>query len=80
MKQLKGISFLLALAFVAMTGINAKVASELNLAVEADPELEIEAWMAEDDYWTSKTVIDLTPAVEETLKLEEWMVDDCYWK
>lgn len=77
--RLVSISFLFALAFVAITGINAKVATELNLTVESDPELKIEGWMVQEDYWTASSVR-VTPEVEEDLELEQWMIDDCYWK
>lgn len=77
--RLKSISFLLVLAFVALTGVNAKVVSELSLTVESDPELEIERWMVQDDYWMPNSV-EVTPEVDEVLELEQWMIDDCYWK
>ena len=77
--RLKSISFLLVLAFFTLTGINAKEAIELSLAVETDPELEIEKWMVQDDHWMPNSV-EVTPEVDEVLELEQWMTDDCYWK
>ena len=79
MKRIKSISFLLVLAFVAATGINAKVETELNLAIEPDPVLNIEAWMSQDDYWTSNAVAN-TQEVDGELDIEEWMFDNRYWK
>ena len=77
--RLKSISFLLALAFIAFTGINAKVKTELSLTVESEPALEIEKWMVQDDYWMANSVV-VTPEVDEVLELEPWMTDDCYWR
>ncbi len=55
------------------------MATELNLTVESDPELKIEEWMVQEDYWTASSVR-VTQEVEEVLELEQWMIDDCYWK
>ncbi len=77
--RISKISLLLAISFIAVTGINAKVASELSLTNAADPELKIEAWMVEDDYWSSSANI-VAPDADEALEIEQWMINDCYWR
>ena len=76
--RLTSISFLLILAFVVVTGINARMPVEYSLTVDRDPDLEIEAWMVQDDHW-KPTSIEVIPETDETLELEQWMIDDHYF-
>jgi len=55
-----------------------------NYYVEADEELEIEAWMTNDEVWgmedRSIFVEDSATSVDEELEIEAWMTDDTLWR
>ncbi|MFW5832004.1 MAG: hypothetical protein ACOCVA_07110 [Prolixibacteraceae bacterium] len=46
----------------------------------AEPELEVESWMVNENYWnaTGKTV-QLFEDSDAKLEIESWMTDDNYW-
>ena len=70
--------FLLAIAAIALTGIQAKSSSEL-FVPEPEPEMEVESWMTADLYW-SNCIYLIEQEAEPELELGSWMVDEGYWK
>jgi len=77
--QIKRIAPILVLAIAGVVSSYATNALTLRLDMETDPELELEAWMVQDKYWTNQ--LEAAPdETEEELVIEPWMIDDCYWK
>jgi len=70
--------FVLAIAIVALTGINAKSTTRL-LKVETEPALEIETWMTDEFFWNRENV-NVAPANDKELGIEKWMYDDDHWR
>jgi hypothetical protein len=70
--------FLLAIATVALTGINAKKTNYL-LITETEPALDIEHWMTDEFFW-NKEFTDVAPAKDKELNIETWMYNDDHWK
>ena len=75
--RISKIVFLLAVAGIALIGINTKTETSV-VATEVEPEMEIETWMVDAYFW-NKESIDLAPAAEKDLSIEAWMYDDNYW-
>ncbi|MGD9928648.1 MAG: hypothetical protein AB7U05_01405 [Mangrovibacterium sp.] len=76
--RLNRLAFLLAIAAVAFTGIQAKSSSRLFIQ-ELEPEMEIESWMTADMYW-SNCIYLIDQEAEPELELETWMIDEGYWR
>lgn len=70
--------FGVAIAIVALTGINAKSTTRL-LKVETEPALEIENWMTDEFFWNRENV-NVAPAKDKELGIENWMYDDDHWR
>ncbi|MCW0484788.1 hypothetical protein [Gaoshiqia sediminis] len=76
--RLNRLAFLLAIAAIAFTGIQAKSSSKL-FVPEFEPEMEIESWMTADVYWSNCDDL-IEQEAEPELELETWMVDEGYWR
>ncbi|WP_423129280.1 hypothetical protein [Gaoshiqia sp. Z1-71] len=76
------IAFILAIAVVGLTGINAKVNSKIFIP-EQEEELKIETWMTEDGYWQKNqtdAIPEFAPEADSELAIESWMCDENFWK
>ena len=76
--QMNKFVFMLAIAVIALTGINAKASSRV-VITEVEPAMEIENWMVDETFW-NKEMSNIEPASEKELAIEGWMIDEKYWE
>ncbi len=80
------ISQLVVVAFFAFTGLGNVSAKETRANVsslenEKEPQLQVEDWMINANYWNeSETAFYAEQVAEGSLELESWMTDENTWK